>query len=87
MRAYVCHVRCESDPPANVLAFCEGKEHLPRLVDAAMFPRSACGIEDFYEADPAQLPSLLQAIRSRGGLPIDPAHLSVPAAYVLADGV
>ena len=51
MRAFFCVVRCESGCEKNVIAFCEGKEHIPALVDAIVFPENACRVEDSYEVE------------------------------------
>lgn len=85
MRAYVCHVACEQGRVRRLLAFCLGKDHLPRLVIQALSLRQPTGIEDAYEVDAEQLTALLPAVRSRGGTPIDPGSLSMPAAYLLAE--
>lgn len=51
MKLYFCRVECESGCEKTVLAFCAGKEHLPVLVDAIVFPDDACRLVDAYEVE------------------------------------
>jgi hypothetical protein len=51
MKAFFVLVTCSEGCTKNVLALCEGKEHIPALVDAIVFPENACGIEDAYEVE------------------------------------
>lgn len=51
MRAYRCLVRCQSGCVMSVLVLCDGKDQIPSLVDAMVFPEDACGLESDEEVE------------------------------------
>lgn len=51
MRTFYCTVRLADGSTCHVLAVCQGKEHIPALVDAIVFPQDATGIDDAHEID------------------------------------